>query len=241
MPEAPGVTKSSEVHGLAHRTQSGELSISAIRLPEIVSPCLQTLPMGLSNPETKIKNRHTDFLVNPRAAQLLRLRAGIIQHLRHLLEAQGHVEVQTPILGDGAGGALARSFTTSATEFPHRTINLRISPELWLKRLVVGGFDRVFEIGPSFRNEGAHHHISSILTAMQVLIASTIRNLRRVNSTEPTATWTFSCLGPSHSLKASLHLWKAPLPPILQLFLHLEVISQRRFGVWISFLASRML
>ena len=62
--------------------------------------------------------------------------------------------MQTPILADGAGGATARSFTTSASEFPHRRIDLRIAPELWLKRLVVGGFDRVFEIGPSFRNEG---------------------------------------------------------------------------------------
>lgn len=64
------------------------------------------------------------------------------------------MEVSTPIIGSMAGGAIARPFNTSATEFPDRQLSLRIAPELWLKRLVVGGFDKVFEIGPSFRNEG---------------------------------------------------------------------------------------
>lgn len=64
------------------------------------------------------------------------------------------MEVSTPIIATDAGGAVARPFYTSATEFPDRTLSLRIAPELWLKRLVVGGFDKVFEIGPSFRNEG---------------------------------------------------------------------------------------
>lgn len=64
------------------------------------------------------------------------------------------MEVSTPIIGAVAGGAIARPFKTSATEFPDRQLSLRIAPELWLKRLVVGGFDKVFEIGPSFRNEG---------------------------------------------------------------------------------------
>lgn len=64
------------------------------------------------------------------------------------------MEVETPILASVAGGAVARPFQTSATEFPDRPLSLRIAPELWLKRLVVGGFDKVFEIGPSFRNEG---------------------------------------------------------------------------------------
>lgn len=64
------------------------------------------------------------------------------------------MEVSTPIVGAVAGGAIARPFYTSATEFPDRQLSLRIAPELWLKRLVVGGFDKIFEIGPSFRNEG---------------------------------------------------------------------------------------
>lgn len=64
------------------------------------------------------------------------------------------MEVSTPIIESVAGGAIARPFYTSATEFPERQLSLRIAPELWLKRLVVGGFDKIFEIGPSFRNEG---------------------------------------------------------------------------------------
>lgn len=64
------------------------------------------------------------------------------------------MEVQTPILAAREGGAVARPFRTSATEFPERQLVLRIAPELWLKRMVIGGYDRVFEIGPSFRNEG---------------------------------------------------------------------------------------
>ena len=98
--------------------------------------------------------RHVDMLVHPRTAGLLRVRSEVINHIRQFLLADGHTEVQTPILAGNAGGAAARPFVTSAAEFSERTITLRIAPELWLKRLVIGGFDRVFEIGSSFRNEG---------------------------------------------------------------------------------------
>lgn len=101
-----------------------------------------------------MRNRHMDFLVNPKLADMVRLRSEITKFLRRWLSDEGHIEVQTPILADTAGGAVARPFRTSATEFQDRQISLRIAPELWLKRLVVGGFERVFEIGPSFRNEG---------------------------------------------------------------------------------------
>lgn len=78
----------------------------------------------------------------------------MINYIRQFLIDQNHVEIQTPILAEGAGGALARPFLTTSTEFTGRELCLRVAPELWLKRLVIGGFDRVFEIGPSFRNEG---------------------------------------------------------------------------------------
>ena len=123
-------------------------------LPEVLSPCLHPLPTDLQDKETRIRHRHVDFLVNPQGAEVLRLRSKIIQHVRNFLIADGHIEVQTPIFADGAGGAVARPFRTQASEFPDRNINLRIAPELWLKRMVIGGFDRIFEIGPSFRNEG---------------------------------------------------------------------------------------
>ena len=101
-----------------------------------------------------MRNRHVDFLINPELADIQRLRSEIMSYLRRYLSSEGHIEVQTPILADTAGGAVARPFHTSSTEFPDRRIALRIAPELWLKRLILGGFERIFEIGPSFRNEG---------------------------------------------------------------------------------------
>jgi len=95
-----------------------------------------------------------DLLLHPRGQDIIRLRSHIIKYLRQFLENDEYVEVQTPIIADTAGGAVARPFQTDATEFQHRELALRIAPELWLKRLILGGFDKVFEIGPSFRNEG---------------------------------------------------------------------------------------
>jgi hypothetical protein len=106
------------------------------------------------------------------------------------------MEVSTPIIGSVAGGAIARPFNTSATEFPDRQLSLRIAPELWLKRLVVGGFDKVFEIGPSFRNEGNRillhwnqpskdAHLSHL---PQASTKHTIPSSPPANSTTPTPT-----------------------------------------------------
>lgn len=104
--------------------------------------------------ETRIRNRHVDFLVNPKSADMVRLRSDVIDYIRQFLVNSQHIEVQTPILADSAGGAVAQPFRTSCLEFPSRPMALRIAPELWLKRLILGGFDRVFEIGSCFRNEG---------------------------------------------------------------------------------------
>lgn len=123
-------------------------------IPELLSPCLNPFPDALSDQETKIRNRHLDYWTSKRSAETFQLRSEIIRHMRKYFFKRGHREAQTPILADEAGGALARPFRTSATEFPERQISLRIAPELWLKRLVLSGFDRVFEIGPCFRNEG---------------------------------------------------------------------------------------
>lgn len=102
-----------------------------------------------------MNQRHLDLLVNKRAADTLRVRSCVIRELRKWLETKLEcTEVHTPILAANAGGAVARPFTTNATEFPEKQLALRIAPELWLKRLVVAGFDRIYEIGPAFRNEG---------------------------------------------------------------------------------------
>jgi len=123
-------------------------------VPQLLSRCLHPLPHELEDQETKIRNRHVDLLLHPRGQDIIRLRSHIIKYLRQFLENDEYVEVQTPIIADTAGGAVARPFQTDATEFQHRELALRIAPELWLKRLILGGFDKVFEIGPSFRNEG---------------------------------------------------------------------------------------
>ncbi|KAI4261437.1 MAG: hypothetical protein L6R42_003363 [Xanthoria sp. 1 TBL-2021] len=140
--------------GQPHRTKRGQLSLLVTELPRLLSPCLHEMPTALRDPETRIRNRHVDFQVNDRAAQILRLRSQIITRIREYLQAKGYLEVQTPIMANLAGGAVARPFQTHAVEFSDRHIELRTAPEIWLKRLVLGGFERIFEIGPCFRNEG---------------------------------------------------------------------------------------
>ncbi|KAF4624409.1 hypothetical protein G7Y89_g13763 [Cudoniella acicularis] len=132
----------------------GELSIFCENLPTILSPALNPLPRTFEDPEARVRNRHVDMLVNRRTSDILRARSQIIQRIRNFLLDDQFTEVQTPIIADAAGGAIAKPFTTVATEFSEKQLALRIAPELWLKRIVVGGMDRVFEIGPVFRNEG---------------------------------------------------------------------------------------
>ncbi|KAM6537454.1 mitochondrial lysine-tRNA synthetase [Fusarium falciforme] len=142
------------VVGIPTRTKAGELTIEAKALPELLSPTMEQIPEKLTDPKTRMQDRHVDMLVNRQAIDVLRLRAEITKHMRDHLHSKRFLEFQTPILAENAGGAVARPFVTRATEFKERDLALRIAPELWLKRLVIGGVDRVFEIGPAFRNEG---------------------------------------------------------------------------------------
>ncbi len=142
------------VTGTAMRTTNGELSLNATALPHLLSPSLAPLPEKLIDEESRILYRHVDLLVNRQTTDVLRLRSHVLKYLRDFLHKRDFLEVQTPVLADYAGGAVARPFLTSATEFPSKGLALRVAPELWLKRLVSGGLDRVFEIGTAFRNEG---------------------------------------------------------------------------------------
>ncbi|KAH8682387.1 lysyl-tRNA synthetase-like protein [Xylariales sp. PMI_506] len=142
------------IAGRAVITGKNELTLKAHALPTILSPSLAPIPTSLVNEETIVHKRHLDLFVNHQAADTLRLRSNLVWWVRQFMHDKHFLEVQTPILADSAGGAIARPFVTSATEFPAKELALRIAPELWLKRLVVGGFERIFEIGPVFRNEG---------------------------------------------------------------------------------------
>ncbi|KAH6609330.1 hypothetical protein Trco_002676 [Trichoderma cornu-damae] len=142
------------VTGIATRTNTGQLSLEARELPELLSPSMEQVPEKLTDLKTKMQERHVDMLVNRDVVDVLRLRAEIMKQIRDYFHSKRFLEFQTPILAENAGGAVARPFVTRATEFRGKDLALRIAPELWLKRLVVGGVDRVFEMGPAFRNEG---------------------------------------------------------------------------------------
>ncbi|KKA25017.1 Lysine--tRNA ligase [Rasamsonia emersonii CBS 393.64] len=142
------------VTGRPHRTGRGELTVLATELPKLLSPSLHDVPVDAHEHENSPYPRHVQFLADPRTADTLKVRSAVIQYIRQFFLDRSFIEVNTPIIAGEAGGAAARPFHTSATEFPEKQLSLRIAPELWLKRLVVGGFDKVFEIGPSFRNEG---------------------------------------------------------------------------------------
>jgi lysyl-tRNA synthetase class 2 len=144
----------SAITGIPYRTSRGELSILASQLPTLLAPNLHKLPIEFTNKEAKTKLPHVDLLVNEQGIDILRLRSHVVQYLRSFFLSQDFLEVETPIISGKADGAVAKSFKTTATEFAGRNLSLRIAPEIWLKRLILGGMDRVFEIGPSFRNEG---------------------------------------------------------------------------------------
>ncbi|RKU44612.1 hypothetical protein DL546_006445 [Coniochaeta pulveracea] len=142
------------ITGRAVRSNTGELTLEATSLPKLLSPSLVPLPFKLEEEDAKIQNRHLDMLVTRETTDVLRLRSYIMRYMRDWFHEKGFLEFQTPILAENAGGAVARPFATTSTEFRSKELALRIAPELWLKRLVVGGVEKVFEMGPAFRNEG---------------------------------------------------------------------------------------
>ncbi|KAI0473653.1 lysyl-tRNA synthetase-like protein [Xylariaceae sp. FL0804] len=142
------------VRGRAIRTPSGELTLRAHDLPKMLSPGVRPLPTELEDGEDKALKKHIDWLIDERAQDLLRIRWRVVKSMTDFFDEHGFIGVQTPILTARASGALCRPFLTTATSVPDKQLEMRISPELWLKRLVVGNYNRVFEIGPAFRNEG---------------------------------------------------------------------------------------
>ena len=138
----------------------------------LLGKCLRPLPdkwKGLTDPEARVRARYVDLAINPVARDLIRARSDILRSIRDTLFAKGFLEVETPILQQIHGGANARPFQTHINAYD-LDLYLRIAPELYLKRLCVGGVERVFELGRAFRNEGvdfSHNPEFTLLEAYQ--------------------------------------------------------------------------
>lgn len=155
--------------GVAKRTDKGELSVKVAHW-EMLTKSLAPLPdkfHGLVDVEKRYRSRHVDMIVNPDVRETFRRRARITSHIRRSLDDQGFYEVETPALHQEAGGAEARPFTTYHNAL-EQDLSLRIATELHLKRLVVGGFDRVYELGRIYRNEGISARHNPEFTSIEV-------------------------------------------------------------------------
>ena len=166
------------VEGYVFRTQTGEISVHAQKLT-FLSKSIRPLPVvkekdgkvydGFSDPELRYRQRYVDLIVNPDVKETFRKRSIIIKTLRDALDEAGYTEVETPILQPIAGGASARPFITH-----HNSLDidlyLRIATELYLKRLIVGGFEGVYEIGKNFRNEGMDKNHNPEFTCMELYV-----------------------------------------------------------------------
>ena len=162
------------IKGFAFRTKTGEISIHATEV-KLLSKSVNVLPEkhhGLTNTDMRYRQRYIDLIVNPEVKDTFIKRSQIIKEIRNFLDARNFMEVETPMLVANAGGAAARPFETHYNALDE-DVRLRISLELYLKRLIVGGLERVYEIGRVFRNEGVDTRHNPEFTLMELYQAYT--------------------------------------------------------------------
>jgi len=162
------------VRGIVFKTQAGEISLHAQEVT-LLSKSLQILPEkfhGLTDTDIRYRQRYVDLIMNPEVKDTFLKRSMIIREIRNFLDAQDFIEVETPVLVSNAGGAAARPFNTHHNALDE-DLKLRISLELYLKRLIVGGLERVYEIGRVFRNEGVDTRHNPEFTLMELYQAYT--------------------------------------------------------------------
>ena len=165
------------IEGEVFKTKTGEMSIHASHVT-LLSKSLQILPEkfhGLTNTDTRYRQRYVDLIMNPEVKDTFIKRSRIISAIRKYLDGQGFMEVETPMLVENAGGAAARPFETHFNAL-NEDLKLRISLELYLKRLIVGGLEKVYEIGRVFRNEGLDTRHNPEFTLMELYQAYTDYN-----------------------------------------------------------------
>ena len=159
------------VVGVPCRSKSGELSILAHTL-QLLSPCYHNLPHPnkLTDPETRYRARYLDLITNSNVANIFRTRSKIIKFIRNFFDSRGYMEVETPTMNVLPGGATAKPFVTHYNAL-HANMFLRIAPELYLKQLVIGGLNKVYEIGKNWRNESSDVTHNPEYTAIETYCA----------------------------------------------------------------------